>query len=415
MDFEGTPPTREGASPRRVNRVLGACLATAGLSLAFGWSPPAANAAHVGCNDTITADTTLDSDLTKCTGPGIRIGADDITLDLNGHTITGKGKGVGVNNIAGYDGVTIEGGSIHNFMESVAIEGASDNRLRGLSLSHNRHVGVYLKDSSAIQIEQNSVSDIRFAGIFVWRSHGVRVEGNSVSDSGAGVWAQAADHVAIEGNAAEGNGGEGIALVEGTSESQVAANTVAHSGAAGVLLDDADANQVSGNHVSHNVDNIIVFGNANTVADNQVADAAGCKKGCGYGISLEGGAGNLIAQNDVRRTSRDGIRIDAFVPEIPTADNVIRDNVVRDATVDGLSIGTNGDGTVSGTLIEGNVATGSGDDGFDIRRPAATLTANTANDNFDLGIDAVPGVIDGGGNTASGNGNPLQCTNVFCG
>jgi hypothetical protein len=111
---------------------------------------------------------------------------------------------------------------------------------------------------------------------------------------------------------------------------------------------------------------------------------------------------------------RDGIRIDAFFPELPTVDNVVRDNVVSDATVDGLSIGTEGPGTVSGTLIERNVATGSGDDGFDIRRPAATLTANTANDNLDLGIEAVPGVVDGGGNRASGNGNPLQCTNVFC-
>jgi hypothetical protein len=34
--------------------------------------------------------------------------------------------------------------------------------------------------------------------------------------------------------------------------------------------------------------------------------------------------------------------------------------------------------------------------------------------NADLGIEAVPGVIDGGGNKASGNGNPLQCSNVFC-
>jgi hypothetical protein len=110
----------------------------------------------------------------------------------------------------------------------------------------------------------------------------------------------------------------------------------------------------------------------------------------------------------------DGIRIDAFFPELPTVDNVVRDNVVSDATVDGLSIGTDGPGTVSGTLIERNLATGSGDDGFDIRRPAATLTANTANDNLDLGIEAVPGVVDGGGNRVGGNGNPLQCTNVFC-
>jgi hypothetical protein len=30
------------------------------------------------------------------------------------------------------------------------------------------------------------------------------------------------------------------------------------------------------------------------------------------------------------------------------------------------------------------------------------------------GIDAVSGVTDLGGNTASGNGNPLQRQNVFC-
>jgi hypothetical protein len=38
----------------------------------------------------------------------------------------------------------------------------------------------------------------------------------------------------------------------------------------------------------------------------------------------------------------------------------------------------------------------------------------TANANHDLGITAVRGVIDGGGNQASGNGNPAQCTNIAC-
>ena len=31
-----------------------------------------------------------------------------------------------------------------------------------------------------------------------------------------------------------------------------------------------------------------------------------------------------------------------------------------------------------------------------------------------LGIEAVFGVTDGGGNRAHGNGNPSQCTNVAC-
>jgi len=32
----------------------------------------------------------------------------------------------------------------------------------------------------------------------------------------------------------------------------------------------------------------------------------------------------------------------------------------------------------------------------------------------DLGIEAVPGVTDGGGNHAAANGNPAQCVNLAC-
>ena len=48
-------------------------------------------ASHVSCGDTITADTTLDSDLVDCPNNGIVIGANNVTLDLNGHTIDGDG------------------------------------------------------------------------------------------------------------------------------------------------------------------------------------------------------------------------------------------------------------------------------------------------------------------------------------
>jgi hypothetical protein len=49
-----------------------------------------------------------------------------------------------------------------------------------------------------------------------------------------------------------------------------------------------------------------------------------------------------------------------------------------------------------------------------VESPSTTLTRNVAVHNGDLGIEAVPGVIDGDGNHATGNGNPLQCTNVDC-
>src|SRR4051794_5355859 len=43
------------------------------------------------CGDTITKDTTLHKDLVNCPNNGILIGADNVTLDLHGHTIDGNG------------------------------------------------------------------------------------------------------------------------------------------------------------------------------------------------------------------------------------------------------------------------------------------------------------------------------------
>jgi len=44
-------------------------------------------------------------------------------------------------------------------------------------------------------------------------------------------------------------------------------------------------------------------------------------------------------------------------------------------------------------------------------KPRSTARTRTFED---LGIEAVAGVTDGGGNHAAGNGNPAQCTNVDC-
>ena len=42
------------------------------------------------------------------------------------------------------------------------------------------------------------------------------------------------------------------------------------------------------------------------------------------------------------------------------------------------------------------------------------MVQNLSLHNGDVGIEAVPGVIDDGGNTAHGNGNPAQCLNLAC-
>jgi len=108
-----------------------------------------------------------------------------------------------------------------------------------------------------------------------------------------------------------------------------------------------------------------------------------------------------------------GIRANAYQEfgGIPTIGTVIRANLVRDAATDGIAIASE---TVNDTVVEANLIIGSGNDGIKIARAATTLTRNLALHNANLGIEAMPGVTDGGGNHAYGNGNPLQCINITC-
>jgi len=360
-----------------------------------------ARASHVGCGATIVRDTKLDGDLTNCPGNGIVIGADDITLDLNGHTIDGDDElgcdefyacDFGVDNTAGHDGVRVENGSIRDFATAVFVLEASDNRLRRLSASHNILGGLLLVAARGARIERDSISANGLttdqAGLIVFDSSDVRIERNSVSDNGdIGMFLQGVDDGRVERNSVSGNPEAGVIL-------------------------DGNRNEVSGNRASKNGDGISVGGDGNNIVGNRVSDAFACPDGCGTGIGSTGGTGNLIARNFVARAARAGIWIADFEDEggLPGIDTVVDRNLVVDSEIDGVLV----ESTVAGTLLERNIATGAGDDGIEADSTTTSLRRNTANGNGDLGIEAVAGVTDLGGNRASGNGNPLQCQNVFC-
>jgi hypothetical protein len=58
---------------------------------------------------------------------------------------------------------------------------------------------------------------------------------------------------------------------------------------------DGTANKLARNHIADNGDNVNLTGDNNTVTQNLVTNATGG----GFGISVEGGSGNLIANNNV--------------------------------------------------------------------------------------------------------------------
>lgn len=372
-----------------------ALAATTFLALGNGPTLADEDQTAVKCGHTITADTELHSDLVNCPGKGIVIGADDIELDLNGHTIDGDGVlgcadfyacDFGVDNTAGHHGVTIEDGSIRDFATAVLVFSGSDNRLRRLSASRNILGGILVIASPGTRIKHNSISANGLttdqAGLIVFDSGEIRIQRNSVRH----------------------NGDIGMFLI-GIGDSRVERNSVSRNPEAGMFVE-GNGNEVSRNRVSQSVDGMIVTGDGNTIVGNHMSEMGG------FGISFEGGQGNLIVRNLIAGAGAAGIRVADFESEggPPAINNVIHRNRALHAEVDGVLV----ESTAADTLLKRNIAIGAGDDGIDVGRAATTLTRNLALRNGDFGIEAVPGVMDGGGNKAHGNGNPAQCLNVAC-
>ena len=387
-----------------VARIIILAIAVAGfLALGAGQAHARSYGDDVKCGDTITTDVKLKHDLVDCPGNGIVIGADNIELDLNGHTIDGDGAlgcadlyacDYGVDNTAGHHGVTIKDGSIREFATAVFVVGATDNRVRALSSSDNVLGGLLLIGCTRLRIERNSISH------------------NGLTTDQAGLIVFDSIHVRIRRNAVFANGDIGMFLI-GIDSSRVKRNSVSGNPEAGLVLD-GSGNELSRNRVFENGDNIVLVGNGNRLVRNKIRDALGFPDDPegGFGILVDGGNRNVLAGNVVKRAASNGIRVVAFDPAStgPANRNVIRRNRVKGSQLDGILV----DETAPGSLVKRNRVVGTGDDGIDVESPKTTLTRNRAHTNHDLGIEAVSGVTDGGGNRASGNGNPAQCQGVAC-
>lgn len=129
---------------RRLRTTVGAVsAATLGLGL-LGLSATPALADHVVCGYEVVADLTLSTDLGPCPGDGLLVRTSGVTINLNGHTITGMNmtnasadEQAGIHIIQA-DNVTVNGrGTIKNFDAGVVIEESDNNVVRKVSAVDN--------------------------------------------------------------------------------------------------------------------------------------------------------------------------------------------------------------------------------------------------------------------------------------
>jgi hypothetical protein len=274
-----------------------------------------------GCGQVITSDTKLTRDLGPCPGDGIIVGADNITLDLNGHTVKGAGPGDGSHpgvRISQHQGVTVTGGTITGFAAGVAIIGGSGNNLTNLTVTGNigppQNLTPEFGDGVAIFFAPNN------------RIQNDTISGNGTSD-GVALLGLGANYNLVEDDLIENNAGPGI-LVNAFLDFNLP-------GRGGSL----NNNDAIGNTLINNAgDGISNVSNDNATDAHNTLTNNGQHPGpfdSGNGIGMQAGqianhnTADLVEYNVITGSGFDGIQTD------DTSGNQILDNVVTGSNAGG--------------------------------------------------------------------------------
>lgn len=330
----------------------------------------------------LTQSTTLTADM-SCDDTALTIGAPGITLDLGGHSVYATDGPTIVNQ--GHDDVTIRNGEVHGEWGLITLSGVSGNVVRGI-YAEGLQRGILVEDSSHNRLVHNRVHSVSFS---VQRSDH-NVIAHNVVTAYESVLAVTGNHNRIADNIVWGSFGLSLGL--SGDHNQVRRNALLNDTFWVVRLNDVNDTDFVGNTIGSPGSHLapgaatIESSSRNRFVGNTVFSVP-------QGFDMRSGADNVFRDNDL-----------SGVPMTPG-------NPFEHFVPDGLAARAG----VTGTLLRDNTVRGFDDDGIDVDAPGTRLRGNAADENGDLGIEAVPGVIDLGANTASGNGNPLQCTNVFCG
>ncbi len=440
-----------------------------GVPAAFEWTVGATPVTKtVFCGQKITQSIIVNNNLGDCLGHGLIVGADKITIDLNGKTIDGKALGAAILN-NGFDSVTIKNGRLTDYDYGVMLNnGAKLNIVEGVTVDLTQDAaialghGTFPEDPALAPSEpvpgfQSGVDGniLRSNTLVsnkrgVWLLNGAKdnlVHGNLIGNSSDdSVWIERANQNLVEGNSIQASSGAGV-LLEGAVDNTVRENSLVDV-SVGVLVGattqgptvgiESTGNRVEGNTVSDSagpaleidtssgnqlIDNTatlvssaaidLFHGNYNVIRGNEVG-------GNKAGISLKNSSGNLIEGNDASDSEGTGIDLQS-----QSFSNTLLNNVSSDNVGGGIYIG---DETPAGqgTLVQGNTTNGNKGMGIQASKPSHIFKDNVAFDNGSWGInvgDPSGGKsnIDGGGNVAQGNDGPLgvdlkpqQCYNITC-
>ena len=206
-------------------------------------------------------DCILANDLTTEEDTCVTIGAENITIDCEGHSITRMTK-------AGYDdgdvfgitvsdlqGMTIQNCSISNF--TVGIYGSDTNYSNITSNNVSDCIeGIYLSESQDNTISENFASNNDDSGIVLESSMNNTLLGNDVLNNDVGIELYESDYNTLTDNTANHNGEAGIIVVYYSRFNNLTGSNTHYNGLNGIwVVFGSSGNSLTANNASFNGEN----------------------------------------------------------------------------------------------------------------------------------------------------------------
>lgn len=370
----------------KITKLTGALASTAlGASgLAITASPAAAVHEAPPCM-VVNANTTLTANITNCAGHGIVVTADNVTLNLNGFTVSGQKvemeqAGILLDRVRN---VVVKGGTVTGFDAGVSIDGGSGNTVTGMTVKDNVNDMIEAIDPRSITVDpQTGPTPEQRAQI-----------DRITCDYGDGITTFDSNFNTITNNIVTANGPySGISMVGNSNQNKVANNTVSENDLLNNGVTDGEGNPVFVSGGFH-----VPAGTAGATRPQSMCGATevgtpGMGRGRevqSIGVRVEGpGADrNRVQSNVVTKGGLAGISFHSYVlipagPNVPVGEsnrnNVVHRNVVSQTGFDTNTIDSFADGIAS--LASGPTGT--------TTRPSDTNTIsnNRSNNNFRHGI-----------------------------
>ncbi len=350
---------------RKFKRLTGALAATGlGLSgLALAASPAGAMHNSQPPCMTITQNTTLTGNVGPCSGHGIVIAADNVTLDLNGFTVQGQQTpmeqaGVFFDNVSGS---TVKNGTVTGFDAGVYIEGGGGNTVTGITATNNVNDKMEPIDPFTIRTPGQTTP------LTPQQQHDIDLV---TCELGDGITTFDSDNNVISNNTVTGNGPlSGISLVGDSDGNLVSKNEVHENDLTNNGVVDAAGNPVfvvNNRHVPAGTPGAT---RPQSMCGGTAIGTPGMSRGRevqSVGIRIEGpGANNnVIDKNTVTKSALAGIAIHSHIqnpaaPNVPAQQpntgNVISKNSVSQTGVDTVQLDSFADGIAS--LSSGPIGT----------------------------------------------------------